>query len=37
MGWLGFRIYSFRGLLNVHPKVPACIIAKLPIATLYTT
>ena len=30
MGWFGFRIYSFRGLHHVHPKVSACIIAKLP-------
>jgi len=26
---------SFRGLLDVHPKVSACTIAKLPEATLY--
>ena len=27
---------SFRGLHDVHPKISACIIAKLPKATLYT-
>ena len=36
MGWLGFRNNSFRGLHNVHPKISACIIARLPNATLCT-